>query len=174
MMPAGESLLIAAAAAGMMMTLSACAPASSSESAQQRGTLIEELQSSKQTDLKDALEPDTSPVAQGDLMVAADKADDAIYKLTHDQYLSQSELREALTVPPRSLTEEQRLMLIRQLQSSCWLDNQGWWDYTRDPNPATDFIVQEDMCDQAIQELRSGEDVSWWTIQQALYVPPNP
>jgi hypothetical protein len=30
------------------------------------------------------------------------------------------------------------------------------------------------MCDQAIEELRSGDDVSWWTIQQALYVPPNP
>lgn len=173
-MRARESLLIAAAAAGIMIALSACAPATSSESKPPRGTLIEELEISKQTDLKDALEPDTSPVAQGDLMVAADKADDAIYKLSHDEYLSQTELHEALTVPPRSLTEEQRLMLIRELQSSCWLDNRGWWDYTRDPNPATDFVVQEDMCDQAIEELRSGEDVSWWTIQQALYVPPNP
>ncbi len=174
MMPAGESLLVAAAAAGIITSLYACAPASSSESAQQRDTLIEELQTSKQTDVRDALEPDTSPVAQGDLMVAAEKADEAIDKLEHDEYVSQTELHQALTVPPRSLTEEQRLMIIRRLQSSCWLDNQGWWDYTRDPNPATDFIVQQDMCDQAIEELRSGEDVSWWTIQQALYVPPNP
>jgi hypothetical protein len=174
MMPARESLRIAAATAGIMVTICACAPAGSSESAQQRGSLIEELQTSKQTDLKEAVEPDTSPVAQGDLMVAADKADDAIYKLTRDEYVSPTELHEALTVPPRTLTEEQRVMLIRQLQGSCWLDNRGWWDYTRDPNPATDFIVQENMCDQAIQELRSGEDVSWWAVQQALYVPPNP
>jgi hypothetical protein len=174
MMPARETLRIAAAAAGIMITLSACAPVRSSESAQQRGTVLEELQTAKQTDLKEAVEPDTSPVAQGDLMVAASKADDAIYKLTRDEYISPTELHEALTLPPRSLSEEQRLMLIRRLQGSCWLDDQGWWDYTRDPNPATDFIVQEDMCHQAIQELRSGEDVSWWTIQQAMYVPPNP
>jgi hypothetical protein len=171
MMPARESLRIAAAAAGIMVTLCACATATPSQSAQQ---LIEELQTSRQNDLKEAVEPDTSPVAQGDLMVAADKANDAIYKLTRDEYISPSELHEALTVPPRTLSEEQRLMLIRQLQGSCWLDNRGWWDYTRDPNPATDFIVQKQMCDQAIQELRTGEDVSWWTIQQALYVPPNP
>jgi hypothetical protein len=174
MMPARAFFRIAAATAGIMVTLGACAPTSSSESTQQRGTLVEELQTSKETDLKEALEPDTSPVAQGDLMVAADKANDAIYKLTHDEYISPAELHDGLTVPPRSLSEEERLQLIRQLQSSCWLDNQGWWDYTRDPNPATDFVVQEQMCDQAIQELRSGEDVSWWTIQQALYVPPNP
>jgi hypothetical protein len=174
MIPARESLRIAAAAAGIMMALSACASTSPSESAQQRGTLIEELQTSKQTDLKDALEPDTSPVAQGDLMVAADKANDAIDKLTHGQYVSQTALHEALTVPPRTLSEEQRLMLIRQLQASCTLDNRGWWDYTRDPNPATDFLIQEQMCDQAIEKLRSGQDVSWWIIQQALYVPPNP
>jgi|SRR5215469_350354 len=174
MRPAPESLRIASAATCIIVTIGACAPTSSSQSAEQRGALIEELQTAKQTDLKEAVEPDTSPVAQGDLMVAAGKADDAISKLTRGEYIAPTELQEALTVPPRSLNEQQRLELIRRLQSSCWLDDRGWWDYTRDPNPATDFIVQEEMCHQAIQQLRSGQDVSWWTIQQALYVPPNP
>ena len=107
-------------------------------------------------------------------MVAANKADMAIDKLDHGDRVSQSDISEALIVPPPSLTREQRADYIVKLRAACELDNRGWTHNTRYSVSPQDYLVQEQMCLQTVRQLRTGQDVSWYTIQQALHVPRNP
>jgi hypothetical protein len=136
--------------------------------------LIGQLQTARQADLQNAVAPDVTPLAQGDYERSAQAAEDAIYKVQQGQFVSRRDLGLATTVPPKTLTPEQREDYIKQLQAARKMDNQGVHDYTREPLNSEDYTVQAHMIDQTIRQLRSGEQVSWWSIQQALYVPPNP
>jgi hypothetical protein len=157
------------------LLLSACAATNSSPPANQRPELIEQLQTAKQTDLKNALTPGVNAVAEGDFMRSAGKVDEVVAKLNQGQYVSQRDLNLALTVPPASMTQEQRQDYINQLLAARQLDERGIEDYSYDsPTKVEDFQVRIRMIDQAITALRTSEAVSWWQIQQALHTPQNP
>lgn len=167
-----------AVAITIALWISACSPAASqSHAANQvnpQSQLVAQLQEAKQTDLHLALQTGISPVGQGDLMVAATKADTVIDKLTHGEPVSQADITEALIVPPPSLTPEQRADYIVKLRAACQLDNRGWTHNTRYSVAPQEYLVQYTMCEQAERELRTGQQVSYYTIQQALHVPRNP
>jgi hypothetical protein len=160
--------------------ISACSPAASQSAAANQvnlnpqSQLVAQLQEAKQTDLHLALQPGTSPTGQGDLMVAASKVDMVIDKLDHGDQVSQADITQALIVPPPSMTPEQRADYIVKLRAACELDNQGWTHNTRYSVAPQDYLVQEQECLQAVRELRTGQDVSFYTLQQALHVPRNP
>ncbi|HUA36422.1 MAG TPA: hypothetical protein VMA09_22645 [Candidatus Binataceae bacterium] len=164
-----------ASAALVALTLSACGPSSNpSQVPSERPALIEKLAAARQTDLQDALAPGLNPVAQGDFEHSAQKADEAIGKLQQGQFVSRRDLNLAMTVPPGELTPAQRQDFIDQLQAAKKLDETGVLDSSREPIRSEDYTVQIGMIDQTIAQLRSGATVSWWTIQQALFVPQNP
>jgi hypothetical protein len=165
----------AAAALFSAACFSSCSVASTtSRTPDEASALIEQLEGAKHTDLQNALAPDILPIAQGDLMISAGKATTAIEKLRRGEYISQTEVAQALVVPPKSLSVEERVYLIRQLEAAIAMDNQGFDDYPRDPGKEEDFQVQARMAEQVAHQLRNGETVSWWAIQQALEVPANP
>jgi autonomous glycyl radical cofactor GrcA len=167
-----------ALAIAVALAISACSPAASQSAAANQvnpqSQLIAQLQEAKQRDLHLALQPGTTPVGQGDLMVAATKADTVIDKLNHGEEVSQADITEALIVPPPSLTPEQRADYIVKLRAACELDNRGWTHNTRYSVSPQEYLVQYTMCDQAVRELRTGQEVSYYTLQQALHVPRNP
>ena len=78
-----------------------------------------------------------------------------MYDLEHGQYVSQSQIDAALFVPPKSLSAEQRADLIGELENARNQDEQGWWDWTRDPVIAQDFAVQEKKANRAIKRPRN-------------------
>jgi hypothetical protein len=168
-----------ALAIAIALGMSACSPAGSQSASNQvnlspQSQLIAQLQEAKQTDLHLALQPGISPVGQGDLMVAASKVDVVIDKLSHGDNVSQADITQALIVPPPSLTPEQRADYIVKLRAACALDNQGWTHDTRYSVAPQEYLVQENLCLQAVRELRTGQDVSYYSLQQALHVPRNP
>ena len=82
--------------------------------------------------------------------------------------------RRRLFVPPKSLSREQRAQLVDELRAARALDNQGWWDWTRDPVIAEDFSVQEIKANRAIKDVETNQQVSWQEIQEGLQVPQYP
>lgn len=158
----------------LALLLSACAPAASTVSRSPNSQLILELQRAKELDQSYAVDPQVGPVASGDFSVQADKAATAIDEIEHGVEVPQSQINDALFVPPKSISPEQRIQLIRQLQVVRQLDNQGWWDWTRDPVIAQDFAVQEKKVDRVTRELQTGQAVSWLAINEALHVPQYP
>ncbi len=155
--------------------LFACASTNPASSPQQRDALITQLQAAKQTDKQNALTPGINPITQGDFMRSVSKVDEVVAKLQQGEYVSDRDLRLALTVPPKSMSPEQRQDYINQLQSARDLDRHGVQDYTWDsPGKVEDYGVRIEMIDQAIAALRTDQPVSWWQIQQALHVPQNP
>ena len=155
--------------------LSGCASTTPASSTLQNDALIAQLQAAKQTDQQNALTPGINPITQGDFMRSAGKVDEVVAKLQQGQYVSQRDLNLALTVPPASMSPEQRQNYINQLEAARKLDAQGILDYSWDyPDKQEDFAVRIRMIDQAIAHLRSPNPVSWWEIQQALHTPENP
>jgi hypothetical protein len=159
----------------MTMAISACASTSPTSSPDQRNALIAHLQAAKQTDQQNALTPGINPITQGDFMRSAGKVDEVVAKVQQGQYVSDRDMRLALTVPPTSMSPQQRQDFINQLEAARKLDAQGILDYSWDsPDKVEDFQVRIRMIDQTIAHLRSPNPVSWWEIQQALHTPQNP
>ena len=67
---------------------------------------LRQLQEARETDLSNAMDPTLGPVASGDYSVRADHAAQVMSDLEHGQYVSRSEIDEALFVPPKSLSLE--------------------------------------------------------------------
>lgn len=133
----------------LTLPLSACAPTESNLSNMHSERTLQRLQAAREIDLGNARDPDVGPVASGDYSLRADKAEQVMYDLEHGQYVSQSQVNDALFVPPKSLSLEQRAYLIRELKLARNRDEQGWWDDTRDPIAAQDFAVQEKKANRA-------------------------
>jgi hypothetical protein len=155
-------------------SLAACAPAESNASSAQTAQTIQRLQAARQLDLHNALDPNVGPVASGDYSVRADDAARVASDLQHGQYVSQVQIDDALFVPPRSISPAQRAKLIDELKQAKDLDDQGWWDWTRDPIIAQDFSVQEKKASRAIRDLETNQQISWSEIDQGLQVPQYP
>jgi hypothetical protein len=156
-------------------SLSACAPAESntSEEAGIERTL-QRLQAAREIDLSNALDPEVGPVASGDYSVRADNAAQVMNDLEHGTHVSQSQIDAALFVPPKSLSNADRARLIQELKYARYLDDRGWWDWTRDPVIAQNFAVQEKKANRAIKDLETNQQISWSEIDQGLEVPRYP
>ena len=155
-------------------SLSACAPTESNLSNAQGERTLQHLQAARQIDLSNAKDPEVGPVASGDYSLRADRAEQVMHDLEHGQYVGQSQIDDALFVPPKSLSLEQRAHLIRQLEIARNQDEQGWWDWTRDPIIAQDFAVQEKKANRAIKDLKTSQQISWSEINDGLEVPRYP
>ena len=158
----------------LSLSLSACAPAESNVTAARTERTLRQLQAAREADLSNAMDPTLGPVASGDYSVRADHAAQVMNAIEHGQYVSRSEINEALFVPPKSLSLEERAQLVDELKEARALDNQGWWDWTRQPVIAQDFSVQEIKANRAIKDLETNQQVSWQEIQEGLQVPQNP
>ena len=149
---AASTLLLAA-------SLSACAPAESNVSTAQIEQNLQRLQVARKTDLSNALDIAVGPVASGDYSIRAEKADQVMSDIEHGKYVSQARVDDALFVPPKTISQEQRDQLVYQLEEARAQDNQGWWDWTRDPVIAQDFSVQEIKANRAIRDLETNQQV---------------
>jgi len=158
----------------LALSLSACAPTESNVSNAQGEQTLQRLQAAREIDLRNARDPEVGPVASGDYSVRADKADQVMYSLEHGQYVSRSQIDDALFVPPKSLSPAMKAQLIRELENAKNQDNQGWWDWTRDPVIAQDFAVQEKKANRAIRNLETDQQISWSEIDDSLEVPRYP
>jgi hypothetical protein len=155
-------------------SLSACAPTESNVSNMQSERTLQGLQAAREIDLSNAKDPEVGPVASGDYSLRADKAGQVMYDIEHGQYVSQRQIDNALFVPPKSLSQEQKADLIGELEIARNQDEQGWWDWTRDPVIAQDFAVQEKKANRAIKDLENSQQISWSEIHDGLQVPRYP
>src|ERR1700675_3981920 len=155
-------------------SLSACAPTESNVAKAQSERTLERLQAAREIDLSNAKDPEVGPAASGDYSLRADKAGQVIDDLEHGQYVSQSQIDDAMFVPPKSLSLAQKAQLIRELKDAKNLDDRGWWDWTRDPVIAQNFSVQEKKANRAIKDLETDQQVSWSEIDEGLAVPRYP
>ena len=165
---------ITASALLFVVSLSACAPTESNVSNAQSERTLQRLQAAREIDLNNAKDPEVGPVASGDYSLRADKAAQVMDDLEHGQYVSQSQIDHALFIPPKSISPDQRTNLINQLEIARNQDEQGWWDWTRDPVIAQDFAVQEKKANRAIRDLETSQQISWSEIHDGLKVPQYP
>jgi hypothetical protein len=152
-------------------SLSACAPNESNVAQAQSERTLERLQAAREIDLSNAKDPEVGPAASGDYSLRADKAAQVMDDLEHGQYVSQSQIDDAMFVPPKSLSLVQKAQLIDELKYARNLDDRGWWDWTRDPVIAQDFSVQKKKANRAIRDLETDQQISWSEIDEGLAVP---
>jgi len=168
--------LVATVASALCLaaSLSACAPTESNASSVQSSQRLERLQAAREIDLRNAKDPEIGPAASGDYSLRADKAAQVMDDLEHGQYVSHSQIDEAMFVPPKSISPAQRAQLINELKYARNLDVRGWWDWTRDPVIAQDFLVQKKKANRAIRDLEDDQQLSWSEIDEGLEVPQYP
>ncbi len=152
---------------------SACSTTGATISPDRRGQLIEQLEGAKQLDRTRALDTSLGPVASGDYTLQAQKADAAIADLKTRSQVPDSEIADALFVPPEHLSESERARLIRQLEKSKALDETGWREHLggREPILVQDYNIQDRKAARTIYALESDESVSWSAINDAMQVP---
>jgi len=153
----------------------ACAPAASGYSSSQRMERIRALEQAREQDLANAHDGSLGPTAVGEYMIQADKANEAIADLYRSGDVSQSEIADALFVPPKHLSDAERVQLIRQLEQSRDLDELQWRHHQggREPILEEDYAVQERKAKRVIADLENKTPVSWAEINDAMQVPTN-
>lgn len=170
----------------LLILLSTCAQTAAatpaSISPQQRAELIQRLEASKQLDWKNAVDSKVDSVAQDDFLDQMNKADRAIKELGHGFGVPQSEIDDALWIPPKSISPEQRTELIRQLKNVVQQDDRNEqtmlndiaWSDSDAPIDTVTFDRQKAFAGNVIEKLEIGEDVHWSAIKEALQVPKSP
>ena len=170
----------------LLILLSACAQTAAatpaSISRQQRAELIQRLETAKQLDWNNAVKCKVDSVAQDDFLDQMNKADRAIKELGHGFGVPQSEIDDALWIPPKSISPEQRTELIRQLKNAVQQDDRNEqammndisWSDSDAPIDTVTFDRQKAFADNVIKKLEIGEDVHWSAIKEALQVPKSP
>ena len=170
----------------LCLALSACAQAvmyrPPSLSPRQKSELIERLEEAKRTDWNDALDPNIAPATEEDFLSQMNKADRAIRELRHGFEVPEKELKDALWVPPKFISQLQRSQLIAQLETARRQDDHNEQEMLNDlawsdsglPAQTTQFDEQKQLVDNVVKDLEVGESVHWSTIKEALTVPPTP
>ena len=143
---------------------------------QERGQVIEQLQQARQTDLHEAMDTSLGPVAEGDYIAQAEKADSAIKDLKEHSNVPKSEVSDALfvPVPPTRLSPEMRAKLVERLEQARALDDEKWRNNlgSEDGNWLTLLCdIQARRATRVIKKLETGEPVSWYEINDAMTTP---
>lgn len=145
----------------------------------QTAQLIKRLEGAKEMDYSEANQPGVSAVAWEDFMAQAGKADKAIRELSHGLEVPESELNDALWVPPPSQGPE-KARLIQEVQQAIQHDQREEDAAVQDsqfagyPYPVNTVVRLEDHKKDAegvLRDLQSGEDVHWDAIKRATQVP---
>jgi hypothetical protein len=170
----------------LSILLSACAGSAAQiqmpATIQNKAALLEALETAKRQDWSSALDPRVATSEEEDFLDQMNKADRAIKELTHGFEVPQSEIDEALVIPPKSLPAFQRVQLIRQLQDAVQQDDRNEqamlndlaWSDSAAPADTFKFDQQKALANGVIKDLEIGEDVHWSTIKEALVVPQSP
>jgi hypothetical protein len=169
----------------LSMMLPACAqsatPTPTALSSNQKTQLISRLQAAKKQDWESALEPDVAPVTAGDFLVQMNKANRVIKELTHGFDVSPQEITDALWIPPKSISPQERQRLIQELQEAWREDDHNEQKMLNDlsysmdfPADTATFELQKERVNDVLKDLEIDEGVHWSTIREALYVPPAP
>jgi hypothetical protein len=149
---------------------------------QNKAEFIRELESAKKLDWTNAFDPNVAPVTREDFVDRMNKADRAINELTHGFEVPQSELDEALWIPPKSLSPTQRAELIRQLQAASQQNthneqamlNDLVWSKSVAPADTVKFDQQLALANSVIKDLEIDEGVHCSTITEAMQVSQSP
>ena len=158
----------------LVLSMSSCSTTvSATISPRERSQLIDQLQGARPTDLKNATDTALGPDAAGDYMIQADKAEAAINDLERRNDIPRSEISDALFVPPKHLSPAMRANLIEQLEHAKALDDERWRENLGgwEPILTEDYNIQSMRAKRVIKDLETGSPVSWFQIQQAMYVP---
>ena len=114
------------------------------------------------------------PIAEGDYLAQAEKADSAIRDLEEHSNVPEAEVSEALFVPPRHLSPELRAQLVKQLMAAKALDDQKWHNNlgSEDESWLTQLCdIQARRATRVIQKIESGTACSWVEIKDAMTTP---
>ena len=136
--------------------------------------MIAQLEKARQTDLDAATDISLGPVAEGDYLTQAEKADAAIRDLKEHSNVPQSEISAALFVPPKHLSPEMKAQLVERLKQARALDDEKWHNNLGSEDEA--WLTQ--LCDlqsrratRVIDKLETTEPVSWFEIYDAMTTP---
>ncbi|MGH7841713.1 MAG: hypothetical protein ACREQT_09330 [Candidatus Binataceae bacterium] len=151
-------------------------------SSQQTSHLIERLEAAKKADWNAALDPTVSPVRQGTFVNQMNKADRVSKELSHGLAVPRNEIDEALWMPPRHMSPEERARLIQQLEEAKQQDDRNEqqmlkslaWTRSAAPVDTVTFDQRKLLVDSVIKDLRIGAPVHWSAIKEALVVPGSP
>jgi hypothetical protein len=141
---------------------------------QERVGVIEQLQRAKEADIEIAMDTSIGPVAQGDYLIQAQKADIAIKDLKKHSDVPKAEVSDALFTPPRQITPEMRSQLVKQLEQAKELDDQKWRNNlgSEDENWLTLLCdIQARRATRVIKKLNGYQPVSWVEINDAMTTP---
>jgi hypothetical protein len=158
-----------------LLSLALCACGQAGASLQQRSLMIEQLQTAKRLDERNARDPKTDLTQMIDSTGQAAKADLSIAALKAGVEVPPPEIQDALDVPPTSLSQDTKTELIRELEEAEQRDNLR----AQALDPGNDWLAwhsyreQRDTADSVIHALKGGEEVPWSEIQQALQVPES-
>jgi len=150
------------------------------QSARRNAELIKRLQGAKEMDESEANQPGTSATAWQDDMIQEGKADKAIKELSRGPEVPQSEIDEALWVPPKTLSAAQKARLLQRLKDAVQRDENeeqtmmSGVNFENFPYPSSRMATLEDhknLAEDVVKDLEIGEDVHWETIKQALQAP---
>ncbi len=155
--------------------LSSCSSEdSASVTSQERVQVIEQLQEARQTDLDYSTDISLGPIAEGDYLAQAEKANSVIRDLNQYSSVPQSEVSAALFVPPKHLSPEMRAQLVKRLEQARALDDQKWHNNLGSEDEAwltQDCDLQSRRATRVIKKLETGEPVSWFEINDAMTTP---
>jgi hypothetical protein len=150
-------------------------------SAQPASDVIKELKAARATDWNSAHDPSVSLIRHGTFLNQMNKADRAIKEIEHGFPVSQSELDNALWVPPKHISPQLRAKLIQELEQAKHQDNineqRMLYDSTWDNAGRIDtvkFDRRKHLVDSTVEDLEIGAPVHWSNIKLALVAPPSP
>jgi hypothetical protein len=152
--------------------------AAAAKSQANRSDLIQQLETAKRADWDAALDPTVSSIRHGSFLNQMNKADRAIEELTHGFAVPQSEINDALWMPPKHITVEERAKLIEQLKQAREQDDQNEqrmlkdlaWNDQAAPADTSTFDERKTLVNGVIKDLEIGAPVHWSDIKQALVV----
>jgi hypothetical protein len=173
------ALLVAGALAGISEPAFAAEPDTSSPTAS--GSTLERLQAAKAADWEGARDPAVSPIRRGTFLNQMNKADRAIEELEHGRQPAPAELDDALWVPPRHISPEERAKLIADLKQARAEDERNEqqmlnnlnWSRSAAPADTETFDAHKQQIDRVIENLEIGAPVRWSAIKQALQSPTS-
>jgi hypothetical protein len=140
--------------------------------------LMRQLEAAEEINESDARDPRISIIRKEDFFEQADKAERALRELMYGYDVPQSQLADALSIPPKSLSPHAKADLIWQLRDSIALNDRFEQNRLNDwVSQATIDTVpydsQKAFAAAVIKELNIGEDVHWDALQQAVQPLPQ-
>ena len=138
---------------------------------ERKAEMMTQLQSAKKLDEHNLADLRTDPAEAVDSMRQKYKADHAIRELEHGYEVSSEEFADAIMVPPKSISAEERAALIARLEKVEGADRETMLPITGESVRQRIYSEHGEQTAEVIKDLEIGEDVPWSRIQQAMVHP---